>query len=69
MFLQGTIGHPFLLADNRHFTFYLWKNLLAIPARRYFLLPAYVVGLATRRYFCCPIFARGAGACVHINSN
>ena len=21
-----TIAHPYLLADNRHYTFYVWKN-------------------------------------------
>jgi alpha-1,2-glucosyltransferase len=24
--LKCTMAHPFLLADNRHYTFYLWKN-------------------------------------------
>jgi hypothetical protein len=27
----GTLAHPFLLADNRHFTFYLWRRLLGHP--------------------------------------
>lgn len=25
---RGTLCHPFLLADNRHLTFYLWRHLL-----------------------------------------
>jgi alpha-1,2-glucosyltransferase len=30
----GTVAHPYLLADNRHFTFYLWKDIL-VPLRRH----------------------------------
>lgn len=53
----GTVAHPYLLADNRHYTFYLWKNLLA-PLRhlRPALAPGYAAAalllsapLATRR--------------------
>ena len=39
----GTIAHPFLLADNRHYTFYVWRRI--INARlwtRYALVPVYV---------------------------
>ena len=39
----GTIVHPFLLADNRHYTFYVWRRI--INARlwtRYALVPVYV---------------------------
>lgn len=39
-----TIAHPFLLADNRHYTFYLWKNLFArFHLFRYALLPVYLL--------------------------
>ncbi|KAL4440524.1 hypothetical protein ABPG75_003525 [Micractinium tetrahymenae] len=39
----GTLAHPFLLADNRHYTFYLWRRLVnATPWSRYALLPAYL---------------------------
>ena len=33
---HGTHCHPFLLADNRHVTFYLWRHLLGrhLGARR-----------------------------------
>ncbi|KAL2916541.1 glucosyltransferase [Polyrhizophydium stewartii] len=38
-----TIEHPFLLADNRHFTFYIWKNVFRRhPAARYALVPGYL---------------------------
>ncbi|KAJ9470508.1 hypothetical protein DIPPA_52200 [Diplonema papillatum] len=42
------ISHPFTLADNRHYTFYLWKCLqLADPEslRRYILVPVSTFGL------------------------
>ena len=39
-----TYCHPFLLADNRHVTFYLWRHVLGKhPAVRYALLPAYLL--------------------------
>lgn len=34
--------HPFLLADNRHYAFYVWRRLLADTARRVSLAPVYV---------------------------
>ncbi|EGF82982.1 hypothetical protein BATDEDRAFT_21258 [Batrachochytrium dendrobatidis JAM81] len=38
-----TIEHPFLLADNRHFTFYIWKNIFRQYAEaRYVLIPVYM---------------------------
>ncbi|GAA5841062.1 hypothetical protein JCM3766R1_006654 [Sporobolomyces carnicolor] len=38
-----TIAHPFLLADNRHFAFYLWRRILNVhPFARYILTPAYL---------------------------
>ena len=37
--------HPFLLADNRHVTFYVWRHVLGRHwAARYALLPAYLLG-------------------------
>lgn len=40
---SGTLAHPFLLADNRHYTFYLWRRVFnATPWARYALLPAYL---------------------------
>lgn len=35
-----TVEHPFILADNRHYTFYLWRRLLR-PPRGYLLVPVY----------------------------
>eukprot|EP00470_Lotharella_oceanica_P013389 CAMPEP_0170181412 /NCGR_PEP_ID=MMETSP0040_2-20121228/25088_1 /TAXON_ID=641309 /ORGANISM="Lotharella oceanica, Strain CCMP622" /LENGTH=450 /DNA_ID=CAMNT_0010426455 /DNA_START=12 /DNA_END=1364 /DNA_ORIENTATION=- len=42
-----TIVHPFLLADNRHYTFYIWRKLLnGLGGRgKYVAIPLYVVGL------------------------
>uniref|UniRef100_A0A914I4K0 Dol-P-Glc:Glc(2)Man(9)GlcNAc(2)-PP-Dol alpha-1,2-glucosyltransferase n=1 Tax=Globodera rostochiensis TaxID=31243 RepID=A0A914I4K0_GLORO len=39
-----TLAHPYLLADNRHFTFYIWKRLFQRHwLVKYALVPAYVV--------------------------
>ncbi len=39
-----TIAHPFLLADNRHFTFYLWRRVLNAfgGLGKYALIPGYL---------------------------
>lgn len=40
---SGTLAHPFLLADNRHYAFYLWRRVLnRTPWARYALIPAYL---------------------------
>jgi len=45
---SNTIAHPYLLADNRHYTFYAWRLLFG-PGKpvylRYLLVPLYVYGL------------------------
>lgn len=42
MIANGTIAHPYLLADNRHYTFYIWKNILRPSAMfRVCLAPLY----------------------------
>ncbi|KAF9571987.1 glucosyltransferase [Mortierella alpina] len=43
-----TYVHPFLLADNRHYTFYLCKLVLRNQAMPYALIPIYMVSA----YFC-----------------
>lgn len=44
----NTIAHPYLLADNRHYTFYVWR-LLFSPGKpvflRYLPVPLYAYGL------------------------
>jgi alpha-1,2-glucosyltransferase len=35
----GSIAHPYLLADNRHYTFYLHKDVLNVPAVRLVVSP------------------------------
>lgn len=43
----NTVEHPYLLADNRHYTFYVWNRFYAAhPAARFAIVPAYVFGLA-----------------------
>jgi len=42
---RGTLAHPYLLADNRHYTFYIWRRLFERhPAVRYALVPAHLLG-------------------------
>lgn len=44
----NTIVHPYMLADNRHYTFYIWKNFFKRYAWfRYALIPVYIFGLST----------------------
>ncbi|KAF9481684.1 glucosyltransferase [Pholiota conissans] len=38
-----TIHHPFLLSDNRHYTFYVWRRVYMLhPAVPYALVPVYL---------------------------
>jgi alpha-1,2-glucosyltransferase len=54
---KGTLVHPFLLADNRHYTFYLWRRVInCTPWMRYALIPAYIYGIVA-------INALFAGSC------
>jgi alpha-1,2-glucosyltransferase len=54
-----TYAHRYLVADNRHYTFYVWSRILArSPAARYLLVPAYLFSayavlhtLAARKHF------------------
>jgi alpha-1,2-glucosyltransferase len=39
----NTIVHPFTLADNRHYVFYVFRVLLRHPAIRYLAVPVYIV--------------------------
>lgn len=37
------IAHPFLLADNRHYAFYIWRRVInPHPLMRYALAPGYL---------------------------
>jgi alpha-1,2-glucosyltransferase len=38
----NTIVHPFTLADNRHFTFYVFRYLFAYPIVKYLAIPIYM---------------------------
>uniref|UniRef100_A0A0K0F5P4 Dol-P-Glc:Glc(2)Man(9)GlcNAc(2)-PP-Dol alpha-1,2-glucosyltransferase n=1 Tax=Strongyloides venezuelensis TaxID=75913 RepID=A0A0K0F5P4_STRVS len=41
---QFTYAHPYLLADNRHFTFYIWRKLLNIHTySKYIISPLYLL--------------------------
>ena len=37
----GVLSHPFLLADNRHYMFYIWKRVLSQDYIRRMLAPIY----------------------------
>jgi len=41
---RGTLVHPFILADNRHYTFYIWRRILNVhPLARYALIPCHAI--------------------------
>lgn len=41
----NTIAHPYLLADNRHYTFYVWRRIIARAWwSRYMMTPFYLFG-------------------------
>ncbi|CAG9537247.1 unnamed protein product [Cercopithifilaria johnstoni] len=41
-----TLQHPYLLADNRHFTFYIWRRwFLRHPYCKYFTIVLYIIAL------------------------
>ncbi|CCM00335.1 uncharacterized protein FIBRA_02365 [Fibroporia radiculosa] len=40
---EFTIHHPFLLSDNRHYTFYVWRRVFLLhPLMPYVLIPGYM---------------------------
>ena len=42
----NTLAHPYLLADNRHLTFYIWRRIiLRHEAIKYLMFPVYMFGL------------------------
>lgn len=42
----NTFVHPYLLADNRHYTFYVWNRLYSRNQyMRYLFIPVYVFGM------------------------
>ena len=43
-----THDHPYLLSDNRHYAFYLWRRVFSRPAVTTCLAPVYVLAL-----YCC----------------
>lgn len=43
----NTLVHPYLLADNRHYTFYLWNKFYGkYGLARYVIIPVYIFGAA-----------------------
>lgn len=41
----NTMVHLFLLSDNRHFTFYIWKRIFEKPYGKFIPVPMYVVSM------------------------
>lgn len=41
----NSMAHPYVLADNRHYTFYIWKRLLSKEKLRDLVIPWYLYGL------------------------
>lgn len=41
MLYYGSYDHPFLLSDNRHYMFYIWKRILSHKIIRILLVPIY----------------------------
>ncbi|KAG6536961.1 hypothetical protein ZIOFF_002039 [Zingiber officinale] len=38
-----SIAHPYLLADNRHYTFYIWRRVIQVHwTTKYLLIPLYI---------------------------
>ena len=41
--VDSRIHHPFLLSDNRHYTFYVWRRVYMVhPIMPYALVPVYL---------------------------
>ena len=61
----STLAHPYLLADNRHLTFYLWRRVFMRHwTVKFLLIPAYIFGfyhMARCRCFPSPPHHRPAG--------
>eukprot|EP00117_Sycon_ciliatum_P012237 scpid69449/ scgid13382/ Dol-P-Glc:Glc(2)Man(9)GlcNAc(2)-PP-Dol alpha-1,2-glucosyltransferase; Alpha-1,2-glucosyltransferase ALG10-A; Alpha-2-glucosyltransferase ALG10-A; Asparagine-linked glycosylation protein 10 homolog A len=47
MLTKGSVVHQYLLADNRHYTFYLWKKILGPAVQRISLVPLCLLCMLT----------------------
>lgn len=41
----NTVAHLYLISDNRHYTFYIWKRIFEKPLGRYLIIPLYIVSV------------------------
>lgn len=65
----NTIVHPYLLADNRHYTFYIWNRFFGRhEAARYIIVPVYMVGLVAAHNAICTNKTAGFQLCFWICS-
>lgn len=65
--VYGTFAHPYLLADNRHYTFYLWRRVLQHEVMRWGLVPVcaicVVVIVGTLLQHCSDLWVLGFLGC------
>eukprot|EP00921_Rhytidocystis_pertsovi_P009817 GHVQ01015770.1.p1 GENE.GHVQ01015770.1~~GHVQ01015770.1.p1 ORF type:complete len:689 (+),score=17.75 GHVQ01015770.1:648-2714(+) len=59
---SGEFVHPFLLADNRHYTFYVWKDILRFHVVRLWIVPL-VVGVVVGS-LCCRLGSIASSFCL-----
>ena len=59
----NTIVHPFTLADNRHYMFYVFRRLMMHPAIKFLATPVYCIGAWA------VVQSLGAPASVHLSTN
>lgn len=41
----NTMAHLYLISDNRHYTFYVWKRIFETRFGRYLIIPLYIVSM------------------------
>jgi len=60
--------HPYLLADNRHFTFYIWRRLLAVAGvhARARMCVCVCLFMSVCACVCCKLTVLQHGACLHL---
>ncbi|KAJ9619502.1 glucosyltransferase [Taxawa tesnikishii (nom. ined.)] len=68
----NTIVHPFTLADNRHYTFYVFRYLIRHPMIRFLVVPIYIIcAWAVVQAYSCPaklFFSEDPGSTYYVQS-
>ncbi len=42
---KNTMAHLYLISDNRHYTFYVWKRVFERPFLKYVMIPFYIISI------------------------